>query len=24
VATAAAWRHLGLLPPSSGPGLFES
>ncbi|HRD96711.1 MAG TPA: Holliday junction DNA helicase RuvB C-terminal domain-containing protein, partial [Rubrivivax sp.] len=24
VATAAAWRHVGLAPPSSGPGLFES
>ncbi len=24
VATAAAWRHLGLLPPTAGPGLFEN
>ncbi len=24
VATAAAWRHLGLAPPAAGPGLFDS
>ncbi len=24
VATAAAWRHLGLAPPAAGPGLFDT
>jgi Holliday junction DNA helicase RuvB len=24
VATAAAWRHLGLTPPAAGPGLFDT
>jgi Holliday junction DNA helicase RuvB len=24
VATGAAWRHLGLLPPTTGPGLFDT
>jgi Holliday junction DNA helicase RuvB len=23
VATPAAWRHLGLVPPQVGPSLFE-